>query len=316
MKQETPTAVLISAGALIGAVTGLALLLLVKVLFFPSRPVAAVSPPAYNAPVAGPPVRPPIQNGPVAGPGPGSPPAPSQPASTVGQSALQQLVEAEASRIPGTVSVHVRVDGGVQAGVRQNEPMPAASVIKLPIMAAVQASWRSGFLKRTAVDEKRMRDMITLSDNDSADALIDRVGMSQVGDWLRQRGYSATKLRRKMSDPRPGDPNIVTAAEMTQMALAISRGELIDPAASDEMRRLMLQQTRRNRIPAGLPPEVPVGNKTGSLRGIVNDVAFVEPPGGPRYAVAVLVSNAGLDTTTSAAIARLSKSVYEFLTAR
>jgi beta-lactamase class A len=94
------------------------------------------------------------------------------------------------------------------------------------------------------------------------------------------------------------------------MLMEIVRGELVSPAASDEMRRTLLGQTRRTRIPAGVPKEAQVGNKTGTLRGILNDVALVEPPEGARYAVAVLVNHAGPDASTSAAIARFSRRVY------
>jgi beta-lactamase class A len=81
------------------------------------------------------------------------------------------------------------------------------------------------------------------------------------------------------------------------------------------MRTLLLAQTRRTRIPAGLPEGAVCGNKTGTLRGIVNDVAFVEAPGGLRYALAVLISKGGADDPTSRSIAKLSKRVYDLITA-
>jgi beta-lactamase class A len=227
---------------------------------------------------------------------------------------IQVLIEQESRRIRGKVAIHLRIEGGGEAGINQDEAMPAASVIKLPLMAVVYQAWKDGFLQRTPVDEQRVRAMITRSENPSADGLIDRVGMSQVNNWLEEHGYSGTRLRHKMLGPRPEGPNLVTAAEMTRMLLQIERGELVNANASSEMRRLLLAQTRRTRIPAGVPDEAPVGNKTGTLNGIVNDVAFVEPPDGPRYAVAVLISGTGSDATASASIARLSRKVYQKVT--
>jgi len=185
---------------------------------------------------------------------------------------LQALLNEEAERMPGEVCIHVRVEGGAagagagEAGVDAETPVPAASVIKLPIMVAVQNAWQTGFLTRTAVDELRMRSMITESDNPSADALIDRAGTSQINSWLLEHGYSGTSLRHKLGGPQREGPNLVTARDMTRMLLDIAGGRMIDANASAEMRRLLLDQTRRARIPAHSPATRPAG-RSGSGRG-------------------------------------------------
>ncbi len=220
--------------------------------------------------------------------------------------------------MPGDVCIHVRVEGGNgqagEAGVDAEAPVPAASVIKVPIMVAVQNAWRTGFLTRTAIDERRLRAMITESDNPAADMLIDRAGMSQINTWLLEQGYSGTNLLHKLGGPRREGPNVVTAREMTRMLMDIANGRLVSANASAEMRRLLLDQTRRARIPAGLPAGTVVGNKTGTLNGVVNDVAFVEAPRGKRYALAVLITRAGAEGPAAQAIARLSRKVYDFVT--
>jgi beta-lactamase class A len=192
--------------------------------------------------------------------------------------------------------------------------MRAASVIKVPLMVVAHHQWRSGLLKRTAVDAERMRKMITLSDNASADALIDRLGMSQVNTWLLEHNYEGTQLKHKMAGPHPDGENETTARDMTRMLLQIEQGTLVSALDSEEMRGLLLDQQRRTRIPAGLPSEVTVGNKTGTLRGVVNDVGFVETPDGTRYALAVFIAGPASDAAASQAIARLSRKVYEWVT--
>lgn len=241
-------------------------------------------------------------------------PLPAGPASKVDLVALTSLLKAEAARIPGTVSVHVRLEDGGAAGVLAQEPMPAASLIKVPIMVVLEDAWKQGRLKRLPRDEESVRKAITVSDNPSADWLISRLGKTRVNAWLQEHGYEHTQLKHRLAGPRLDGPNVVSAEDMTRMLLEIAEGKLISPEASTEMRGLLLAQTRRTRLPAELPPDVPVGNKTGTLRGIVNDAAFIEPPGGPRYALAVLVSHAGSDAATSRALARLSRKVYEEIT--
>lgn len=207
------------------------------------------------------------------------------------------------------------MDGGPEAGVQADRAMPAASVIKLPLMVVLEEAWQTGSLKRAEEDVTRMRKMITVSDNPAANTIIGRLGVARVNAWLEQNGYRGTRLQRRVTLQRADPDNVVTASEMTRMLLQIARGEMVSPSASLEMRKVVLAQTRRSRIPAGLPSRAVSGNKTGTLRGIVNDVAFVEAPGGPRYALAVLVSDAGPEAKTSRAIAGLSRKVYAHLTA-
>jgi beta-lactamase class A len=305
MKERSLLALQIAAGALVGTVVALLALVLLRDTIAPPAPRRELGPPQPSA----------------LSPQPTPDPPTARTDGYLRNTQLELALETEARQVPGTVYIHVRTNAGEEAGVRADETVEAASLIKVPVMAAVHAAWRSGFLKRTPADEQRMRTMVTVSDNGAANALIDRIGMSQVNAWLAEQGYTVTRLRRKVGEPsistRAGyDPatfeNVTTAREMTRMLLAIARGELLDARASAEMHQLLLAQKRRTRIPAGLPPEVPVGNKTGTWGRLVHDVAFVEPPTGPTYAIAVLVTGAA-DEPASKAIARISRLVYERL---
>jgi beta-lactamase class A len=190
---------------------------------------------------------------------------------------------------------------------------PAASLIKLPLTAALEEEWQSGRLGRDPADRERARKAITVSDNAAADALIARLGMARVNEWLEQHRFTHTRLLHKMLGPRPKGPNVTSAADMSRMLLEIEQGSLVSGEASADMRKLLLAQERRSRIPAGLPPEAICGNKTGTLNGVVHDAAFIECPNGRRYTIAVLVTHAPSDRATSTSIARLSRSIYSLL---
>lgn len=300
----TPT--LIFTGIAVGTAVALAALLVVQ--------RTLLRPPARSLPTTPPESTVVYQTGPVVS-------RPEHPQPAPGGSAvpaadlvkLQHLLETFVRRITGKVAVHLRIDGGGEAGVHAADEMPAASVIKLPLIAAVEAAWESGTLQQNSVDTERLRKAITVSDNAAADALMERVGIPRAETWLRRAGLRGTHLRHKMLASSRGGDNVVSAADMTSMLLQIARGELVSAAASTDMRTLLIDQTRRTRIPAGLPAGVVCGNKTGTLRGVVNDVAFVEIPNGRRYALAILVSNAGSDEATSREMARLSGEVYAVL---
>lgn len=237
--------------------------------------------------------------------------------------AIQATLEEAVRGMRGKVHAHVRVEvpaavdprGFIEAGVNADAPVPAASVIKLPLAAAAEEAWHAGKVERSAEDLERVRKMITHSDNPAADAMMERLGLEQVNAWLDEHGYVHTRIRHRMLGKDRTGANEVSARDMTEMLLAIARGRLVNAEASRELREFLLTQTRRARIPAGLPKDAVVGNKTGTLRGLVHDVAYVVPPEGPTYALAVLISQAGPEARANRAIARISKVVYAAVTA-
>ena len=122
--------------------------------------------------------------------------------------------------------------------------------------------------------------MITLSDNATAVALLRHLGPAEVDATLRDLGLTAMSVN---TEDLP-----VTVADLARLMLAIISGEGVGEEERSHMRALLLDQTIRDGIPAGLPPGVAsaTGNKTGTWPGMTADVAFVETSSG-RYVLAV-----------------------------
>lgn len=139
--------------------------------------------------------------------------------------------------------------------------------------------------------------MITVSDNTSAVMLQGRLGGERVDLGLRELGLQVTSVRT------PDLPT--TAADMATLLAAIAEGRAVSVAASDEMAELLRRQTLRSWIPAGVPAEVAVGNKTGSWSDAAHDAAIVYAPFG-TYVLAVL-SDVPEESTT---LAELSREIY------
>jgi beta-lactamase class A len=76
---------------------------------------------------------------------------------------------------------------------------------------------------------------------------------------------------------------------------------------------VLLGQEDRNKIPAGLPPKVPVANKTGEIDGVRNDAAIVDPFGTFPYVIVVLTKNLENEGSGITAISRISRRVYATL---
>lgn len=94
-----------------------------------------------------------------------------------------------------------------------------------------------------------------------------------------------------------------------------------DSAYKEFLERIMVETvTGRDKLKAGLPPEVILGHKTGSsdrdesgIKAGDNDLGFVCLPDGGQYSIAVFVKDSGEDDKTNAAlIAAISQKIYEY----
>jgi beta-lactamase class A len=250
----------------------------------------------------------------AAGPGLTAPaPDPARKARERRLAGLQQLLERAAAPINGRVSVAVRLPDGGTAGIEPDRPVDAASLIKIPIMVALYEAWASRALRRTPKDERRLRLMITRSRNIPANALIDALGMERINACMAAHGYLTTRVYSRILAPEGFGPNLTNAAEMARLMEQIQYRALLGPAADDEMRRLLLAQHWRERIPAWLPPDAVVGNKTGTMSNLLHDAAFVEAPNGVSYTIAVLIERQDRAACKSEAISVLSREVYDYL---
>ncbi len=118
---------------------------------------------------------------------------------------------------------------------------------------------------------------MTFSDNSAAVLLADRIGYANMQWTLGQLGLTATDVLTT---------HPVTTAREAAMLLEVALGmrpahwsRTLDDV--QDMRTLLLGETRNNRIPARLPAGTPVAHKTGDLAGISNDAGVVYVSTGP-----------------------------------
>jgi beta-lactamase class A len=81
------------------------------------------------------------------------------------------------------------------------------------------------------------------------------------------------------------------------------------------MLEILHQQEFRSGIPAGLPEDARVANKTGEISTVAHDAGLVYLPGRKPYALAILTEWEP-DTTGGRkdTVARISRIIYEHLT--
>lgn len=214
------------------------------------------------------------------------------------------------SAASGTWSVYAKDLKGTKdiASVKANEQMQSASVIKLFIMATAYDEINKGNLDESSVTSD-ISIMITNSDNDAANRLIEKLGFDTINTYIKNNGYSKTVLNREMLASTAKGDNYTSAKDAATILENIYNGKCVNKSYSQKMLNLLKQQTRKNKIPAGVPDGVQTANKTGELDRVENDAAIVFK-GDTPYVLVVMSS--GLSDTTKAQqdIASISKIVY------
>ena len=215
-------------------------------------------------------------------------------------------IRARLEALPGDIGFAFQyLDGSDSFQFNAYKPMEAASVIKLPIMAACFAEMRAGRLDANEIFtisqadkmpscgaltymhdglEVTLMDLITLmiivSDNSATNMLIKRVGMECVNRHIAELQLSeGTHLNRLLFDSAAsarGIQNYVTAGDMAQLLLRIYTLAEAGDADCAKMLQILGDQQLNGKIPFFLDSRgIAVAHKTGEDDGITHDVGIV-----------------------------------------
>lgn len=188
--------------------------------------------------------------------------------------------------------------------------------------------------------------MISVSDNTGTDLVYDLIGREAVTDAIGALGLTSTylpcdtwELLAGLRDLDPNDPaltyealkrnlgerqssfdcralaetpdnNISTPRDMVRLHEAIQRGEGLSDRSRDAVIDILKRQKYSTMIPELLPFGVQTAHKTGSLRGVRNDVGLVYA-GDTTYAVALMSKGAPEEVTSVRLLADVSKLIYD-----
>ncbi|WP_243388620.1 serine hydrolase [Bifidobacterium scaligerum] len=242
--------------------------------------------------------------------------------------AVQSAVDTAVQNNGGTWSVYVEdLATGAIVNVN-NQPMAAASEIKLYVMLAVQDGIEQGTLNTNGQDiDMLMNQMITVSSNSATNQLVLMLGdgdmatgMQRVTQTAARYGFRDSRQLRALADTGTdgtGTENWTSAADCGRFLKELYQGKLVSEQASRSMLDLLLGQTRRSKIPAGVPNGIQVANKTGELPGVENDAAIIwgkDAGGGDHDYVMVVMTSGVVSSVAQQQIATLSAQVYESMT--
>jgi beta-lactamase class A len=222
---------------------------------------------------------------------------------------LKDAIIAHTEGFKGTAYVVVKdYNRNWRIDIASDVQVPAASIIKVPIMAAVFSAQEEGKLSLSDKIKLRQKDKVdgsgtlksersgkeysveellilmnTISDNTATNIIINLLGFDYLNAWFKDNGLKGTILSRLMMDMASRDKgieNYTTAEDIALVFDEMYRGRLINKDVSSESIEILKNQKTRNRIPAKLPKGTVVSHKTGLERGVCHDGGIVYTPNG------------------------------------
>lgn len=226
------------------------------------------------------------------------------------------------------------LENGKTYGYNCRKVMQTASVIKVFIMGAVYDRVLYPAAKSQRINYQESYDgelkslltaMITVSDNESANQLVEilgggdfEAGMKVVNNFCQKYGYKDTSLGRKFMETNPSGDNYSSAADCCRILSDIYSGKCVSRKASVQMMKLLKAQEQTWKIPAGLPKGFSSANKTGEMPEgygpgcIENDIAIIFSPYGD-YILSILSNNLnGKNEEADAVITQISSDAAQW----
>lgn len=204
--------------------------------------------------------------------------------------------------------------------------MQAASLIKLFIMGTIYENYESlsQLHGKDALDSS-LRSMITVSDNDAANTLInwlgsgdDANGMTMVNEFCKAHGYTDTSMGRMLLQSNENGDNYTSVQDCGRFlkeVYEINAGTASNASLShaDSMYYLLKLQERTHKIPAQLPEGVHTANKTGELSDVENDAGIIfDTAKGIDLVVCFMSENLNDTASAQTSIAENTRLIYGY----
>ena len=237
---------------------------------------------------------------------------------------LKKQLQKKINGYRGSWSVYVKnLENGAVINLNDKAMYPA-STIKAFVMASTFDQIRQKKLSYNSTIKSLLNSMITVSDNEACNQLVRYNsrsggfvdGAKTVNQYLKKNGYSKTGCHSSLHPAASGyvsdgRRNLSSAKDCGVLLERIYRGQCVSSRYSKEMEKLLLRQTRRWKIPAGIPSGIRVANKTGETSDVQHDMAIVY--GKKTDYVVCVFSSTGNEGYAVPRIQEISRTVYNYL---
>ncbi|MFU8861270.1 MAG: serine hydrolase [Cyclonatronaceae bacterium] len=186
-----------------------------------------------------------------------------------------------------------------------------------PFSLSIDRDWGDALYEKLGTKvplREVMYDMITRSGNLATNLMIDLVGAENANRTAHELGAVNIQVLRGVEDMKAFDQglnNETTAMDLAIIYREIARKSVVSEQACNEMIAILKDQYYNEMIPAGLPEEVEVAHKTGSITGVNHDSGIVYLPDGRSYVLVILSKNLANNSDGRDAGAEISRIIYE-----
>lgn len=188
------------------------------------------------------------------------------------------------------------------------------SVYRLPVSPDDPDGMYAFMGKRMSIRDLIDR-MITWSSNLATNLLIDLADPVEIAETMRDIEAMGVLVLRGVEDLKAyeaGLNNRTSAAGMMNVMTAVYRSNLVADSSRAEMIQILQNQHYNNMIPQGLPENVEVAHKTGSITRIAHDAAIIFPPDAHPYVLVILTSGYDDIQEAHALGAKISRRLYDY----
>lgn len=218
-------------------------------------------------------------------------------------SAKERILE-EIKTFPGQAGIYYQnLSTGETWGYGEKDPYLAASIVKLPLMAAILL-WRSrgetSFDDPVTIREDQKipgcgavqflngdvtltvgelcKLMIVISDSCATNALFRHYGAAAIREAFLELGLIGTQFNREYWDAEResrGINNYFVPEEMGRLLRRMYDRTLVDAASSEWLENLLRRQQINHKLGGKLPMDFPMAHKTGDEEDKAHDVGIV-----------------------------------------
>ena len=246
---------------------------------------------------------------------------------------LEALATAQTTLKPE--AFFVDLDNGAYVNLGGDNPIAAASTIKIPILVAFfeavdeqkihldeMLTMKQALIAKGSGDMQyqdpgkqytaleTVTKMITISDNTATNMLIERLGGAEaLNQRFREWGLTQTAIRAALPDLE--GTNTTSAKDLAYLLTLIDRGELVSLRSRDRLLGIMRGTVTNTLLPQGIEEDAIIAHKTGDIGTVIGDAGIIDMPSGKRYVAAVMVERPHNDPQGRTLIQEISKTAYQ-----
>src|SRR6478609_9361957 len=226
---------------------------------------------------------------------------------------LKPMIEAHHGEV-GLAVKHLKT--GESYEYKADQPMPTASLIKLPVMITTFEAVDKGDLSLTEMIELKKADqvpgsgiltshfspgakislrdaihlMIVYSDNTATNLVLDKLGLPATNECMERLSCPDTKINSKVFR---ADTSIAkdrskqfglgstSARDMVKLCEMLHNKKLVNEKFCKQMMDHLYACDDKLKVPRLLPPGTKVAHKTGSVNSSRTDAGIIDTPSGP-----------------------------------